>query len=243
MDRTDDLVDFPLFEGDASTTGFEGGVSATAYSSPALQSLFGFSSSASGSTTNMGTVSPQDLLIHSPFMSAPNSTTFTALTSPSVYDESPDMGGSFASPFLESGDFDTGSAHYSGPLFPPPVNVGPQASQKPASAEQSAASKSDDREVAAALHRRKSSGTSPTSSRPSSVAGVGSGRRDKPLPDIKVDENDPVAVKRARNTLAARKSRARKAQRLEELEEQIKQLTAERDHWKNLALDHGAALE
>jgi hypothetical protein len=63
------------------------------------------------------------------------------------------------------------------------------------------------------------------------------------LPDIKVDENDPVAVKRARNTLAARKSRARKAQRLEELEERIKQLTAERDHWRSLALEHGAALD
>jgi hypothetical protein len=43
-------------------------------------------------------------------------------------------------------------------------------------------------------------------------------------------------MKRARNTLAARKSRERKAQRLDELEAQIAKLEQERDHWKNIAL-------
>jgi hypothetical protein len=80
------------------------------------------------------------------------------------------------------------------------------------------------------------------SSRPSSVAGVGSRRRDKPLPPIIVDDpSDTVAMKRARNTLAARKSRERKAARFDELEEKIAKLTAERDHWKTLALAHGAS--
>jgi hypothetical protein len=223
-------------------TAFEGGASTTAYSSPALPSVFDLSGSASSSTTNMGTVSPQDLLIQEPFMSAPNSTALTALTSPSIYNESPEFGDCYdVSPSFGSGDFDTGSTDAWFPLFPQ-SNPRPETAQKPASAEQSPASKSEDLEVAAALgHRRKSSGASPPSSRPSSIAGVGSRRRDKPLPPIIVeDPNDVVAMKRARNTLAARKSRERKAQRLEELEEKIMKLTAERDHWKNVALAHGA---
>ncbi|KAL2140354.1 hypothetical protein VTI28DRAFT_3883 [Corynascus sepedonium] len=223
-------------------TAFEGGASTTAYSSPALPSGFDLSGSASSSTTNVGTVSPQDLLIQEPFMSAPNSTALTALTSPSMYGESPEFGDVYdVSPSFGSGDFDTGSTDAWFPLFPQ-ANPRPEAAPKPASAEQSPASKSDDLEVASALgHRRKSSGTSPPSSRPSSIAGVGSRRRDKPLPPIIVeDPTDVVAMKRARNTLAARKSRERKAQRLEELEEKIAKLTAERDHWKNIALAHGA---
>jgi hypothetical protein len=222
-------------------TAFEGGASTTAYSSPALPSVFDLSGSASSSTTNMGTVSPQDL-IQEPFMSAPNSTALTVLTSPSIYNESPEFGDCYdVSPSFGSGDFDTGSTDAWFPLFPQ-SNPRPETAQKPASAEQSPASKSEDLEVAAALgHRRKSSGASPPSSRPSSIAGVGSRRRDKPLPPIIVeDPNDVVAMKRARNTLAARKSRERKAQRLEELEEKIMKLTAERDHWKNVALAHGA---
>ncbi|KAK3292642.1 uncharacterized protein B0H64DRAFT_435352 [Chaetomium fimeti] len=222
-------------------TAFEGGASTTAYSSPALASVFDLSGSASSSTTNMGTVSPQDLLIQEPFMSAPNSTALTALTSPSIYNESPEFGDVYdVSPSFGSGDFDNGSTDAWYPLFPQ-NNARPEAPQKPTSAEQSPASKSDDLEVASALgHRRKSSGTSPPT-RPSSIAGVGSRRRDKPLPPIIVeDPSDVTAMKRARNTLAARKSRERKALRLDELEEKISKLTAERDHWKNIALAHGA---
>ncbi|SZF04524.1 unnamed protein product [Blumeria hordei] len=50
------------------------------------------------------------------------------------------------------------------------------------------------------------------------------------------DPNDTVAIKRARNTLAARKSRQRKMQRLWELEEEICKLKSERDQWKKIAL-------
>lgn len=223
-------------------TAFEGGASATAYSSPALASVFDFGGSVSSATTNMGTVSPQDLLIQEPFMSAPNSTALTALTSPSIYNESPDFGDSYdVSPSFGSGDFDTGSTDAWFPLFPQ-ANPRPAVAQNPVSPELSPASKSEDLEVASALgHRRKSSATSPPSSRPSSIAGVGSRRRDKPLPPIIVeDPSDTVAMKRARNTLAARKSRERKAARLDELEEKIAKLTAERDHWKTIALAHGA---
>jgi general control protein GCN4 len=81
----------------------------------------------------------------------------------------------------------------------------------------------------------------PLCDRPSIVAGVAAGRRDKPLPPIVVDDpNDIVAMKRAKNTLAARKSRQRKVMKLEELEAEVRKLTEERDYWKKLAQAHGA---
>jgi hypothetical protein len=225
-------------------TAFEGGASTTAYSSPALPTGFDLGGSVSSSTTNMGTVSPQDLLVHDPFMSAPNSTALTALTSPSIYNESPDFGDGYdVSPNFSGGDFEGGMGGAWFPLFPP-TDPEPKSAQKPANPDSSPASNSDDLEVVESTsgsHRRKSSANSPGSGRHSSVAGVSSRRRDKPLPPIIVDDpTDVVAMKRARNTLAARKSRERKAQRLEELEEKIAKLTAERDHWKNMALAHGA---
>ena len=63
-------------------------------------------------------------------------------------------------------------------------------------------------------------------------------RRHEPLPPIIVeDPSDTLAMKRARNTLAARKSRERKAQRFDELEERIKVKAAERDYWQSIALE------
>ena len=85
--------------------------------------------------------------------------------------------------------------------------------------------------------RRSATTSSPPSGTHSSVSGVNSRKRDKPLPPIIVeDPNDTVAMKRARNTLAARKSRQRKMQRFDELEDKIAKLEAERDHWKAIAL-------
>ncbi|KAK3381452.1 hypothetical protein B0H63DRAFT_450788 [Podospora didyma] len=213
------------------------GSSTTAYSSPAMPNVFDLNGSDS-SSTNMGTVSPHDLLISEPFMSAPNSTALTTLTSPSIYDESPDFGDGFdVSPNFGSGDFDAGSDVWF-PLFPQ-ANPQPNVHQETSNAENSPAETSDDLEVVepAPSHNRRKSGSSPPG-RHSSVSGVGSRRRDKPLPPIIVeDPSDTIAMKRARNTLAARKSRERKAQKLEELEEQIEKLKEERDHWKNLALE------
>jgi hypothetical protein len=224
-------------------TAFEGGASTTAYSSPALPTVFDLSGSVSSAATNMGTVSPQDLLVHDPFMSAPNSSALTALTSPSIYNESPDFDCYDVSPSFGSGDFDAGSGDAWFPLFPQ-ANPRSDLLQKAAEAEGSPASKSDDLDVTEATsghQRRKSSANSPPSGRHSSVAGVNSRRRDKPLPPIVVeDPSDTIAMKRARNTLAARKSRERKAARLDELEEKIAKLEAERDHWRNMALANGA---
>ncbi|WYZ35628.1 hypothetical protein EsH8_X_000275 [Colletotrichum jinshuiense] len=240
MDLQDlDLDDFTGFEGGASTT----------YSSPAMPSVFDLGGSTSGAS-NLGTVSPQDLLIQEPFMSAPNSTALTALTSPSIYNESPefndsyDVSPNFGTGDFGSGDFDAGSGDPWFPLFPQESTPAKkddtsliQEEQQPIG--QSPDTNSEELEVVEFTSgRRKSANSSPSgSTRHSSVAGVNSRRRDKPLPPIIVeDPNDTIAMKRARNTLAARKSRERKAQRFEDLEEKIRKLEAERDHWKSIAL-------
>ncbi|KAG8157620.1 hypothetical protein KVR01_012662 [Diaporthe batatas] len=217
-------------------TAFEGGAPASALSSPANMA---FDLSSSMHSSNIGTVSPQDLLMNEPFMSAPNSTALTALTSPSIYNESPDFNDSCdVSPNFGSSDFDDSGNWFS--LFPDqnPVAAAPAA---PA-VDQSPATKSEDFEtVEKPAQRRKSSNSSSPTGRHSSVSGVNSRRRDKPLPPIIVeDPNDTVAMKRARNTLAARKSRERKAIKFEELEEKIRKLEADRDHWKQVAIAHGA---
>ncbi|KAI0601975.1 hypothetical protein F4775DRAFT_603554 [Biscogniauxia sp. FL1348] len=223
-------------------TAFGGGASTPAYSSPAIPGYDVNVSSASSSTTNIGTVSPHDLLIREPFTSAPNSSALTNLTSPSIYNESPDFADAFeVSPNFEHGDFGTSSGDPWFPLFPPESTL-----TEPAPAANSPAQKSEELEVVETTSQsRRKSGNSPSSGshgRHSSVSGVNSRRRDKPLPPIVVDDpNDSIAMKRARNTLAARKSRERKAQRLEELEETIAKLEEERDHWKRIALSRPGA--
>lgn len=226
------LEDFPPLEGGASTT---------AYSSPGIPSYDMTASSASSTSTNLGTVSPQDLLRD--FTSAPNSTAFTDLTSPSptLYNESPDFHDSLnVSPNYDTGDFG-GNTESWFPLFPQDNTTTSMA----AIHNQSPAQRSDELDVVDKLPRRKC-GNSPTSTghvRHSSVSGVSSRRRDKPLPPIVVDDiTDSIAMKRARNTLAARKSRERKAQKLEDLEEKIAKLEQERDHWKRIALSQNGGI-
>ncbi|KAA8633463.1 hypothetical protein SMACR_00637 [Sordaria macrospora] len=251
-----DLLDFATFDGGATTE--------AAFASPANQT-YDLSSSVPSSVSNMGTVSPQELLLHEPYLSAPSSTALTALTSPSIFDGSPDFDHFDISPSFGHSDLENPDSWFS--LFPD-ANPLPQAEQptqpqpeliqpvqqtiQPTieqtvhSVEASPATQSEDLEVSSpgSGHQRRKSSVSSPSGRHSSVAGVGSRRRDKPLPPIIVeDPSDVVAMKRARNTLAARKSRERKAQRLEELEAKIEELMAERDRWKNLALAHGASTE
>lgn len=217
-------------------TAFEGGH--TAFSSPAMPTNFDFPNGSASSS--MGTVSPNDLFVTDNFMSAPNSSALTALTSPSI-NESPDVDSYDVSPQFQTGDFGMpppGRNWFS--LFPEgEENVDQQQQPQNLSPEQP----SEDLErPTSGTTRRKSGNTSPsTSARHSSVSGVNSRKRDKPLPPIVVeDPHDTVAMKRARNTLAARKSRERKAQRFEDLEDKIAKLEAERDHWKRIALSQGA---
>ena len=184
----------------------------------------------------MGTVSPQDLFVRDNF-SAPNSTAFTNLTSPSTYNDSPDYNDRFDnSPFIgENGDLDQALA--GDPWFP----LFPQDDQQEQTvhADGSPLLPEEELEVSEQLRNRRRSGT--TGASPSathaSISGVKSRKRDQPLPPIIIDDpTDTVAMKRARNTLAARKSRQRKMQKFEELEDKINKLTAERDHWKDIAL-------
>jgi general control protein GCN4 len=75
----------------------------------------------------------------------------------------------------------------------------------------------------------------------SATAGVR--KRQHPLPPITVaDPSDTVAQKRARNTMAARKSRAKKAETMEKMAEEIEALrkqleeqTASAEYWKQQA--------
>ena len=69
-----------------------------------------------------------------------------------------------------------------------------------------------------------------SNTRRSSRDGVKFCKKAKPLLPICIsDTNDALATKRARNTLAARKSRQRKTARFEALKERIVKLEAERD--------------
>ncbi|TLD05801.1 uncharacterized protein PgNI_08734 [Pyricularia grisea] len=238
MNNTSDLGldDFTAFGGGAS-----------AFPSPAMPGVFDI---ASTTASTMGTVSPQDLFLSDNFMSAPNSTALTTLTSPSLYNGSPEFGDSYdVSPNFVGNDLESAGESAWFPLFPQEnTNVAaPQLPQELAAPttqqQQSPAAGSEDLEAAPSPAPRRKSGNSPTSStgRHSSVSGVNARRRDKPLPPIVVeDPSDTVAMKRARNTLAARKSRERKAMRFEELEDKLEKLTAERDHFKNLAKQYGA---
>lgn len=178
-------------------------------------------------------------------MSAPNSTALTTLTSPSTYNESPDFDNfdNFdVSPNFGTADFDTADPWF--PLFPQEsAGMEQQKSQTPFPQQTSDSSASPiERASVPATRRRPSDSPASPAGRHSSVAGVNARKRDKPLPDIIIeDANDTTAMKRARNTLAARKSRERKAQRFEDLEDRIAKLEAERDHWKRLALGQSDA--
>lgn len=61
-------------------------------------------------------------------------------------------------------------------------------------------------------------------------------KRSAQLPPIIVDDpTDVVAMKRARNTLAARKSRAKKAEKMDEMQATIEELKSQVEYWRNLA--------
>ncbi|KAI1410734.1 hypothetical protein F5Y13DRAFT_181195 [Hypoxylon sp. FL1857] len=209
---------------------FQGGV----LSSPGVPSYDVNMSSTPSSVSNLATVSPHELFLD-PFASAPNSAAITHLTSPSLYGDSPEFLDSFeTSPYAGVNELNGED------MFPPLFSA--QEAQVPNNTltdnDLSPPQQSEDLEVTETSSKpRRKSGNSPTASghgKHSSVSGVNASRRRKELPPIYVDDpHDTVAMKRARNTLAARKSRERKAQRFEELEAKIEKLTKERDYWKS----------
>ncbi|KAI1457015.1 cross-pathway control 1 [Annulohypoxylon moriforme] len=204
----------------------------TAYSSPGMP---GYDANMSSTPSSMGltTVSPYEL--HNEFFqSAPNSAAITNLTSPSLPNDSPDYLGSYeTSPLV-------GANEMEGAFFPP--LFGDNSSAANVGFNMGDYSTVDQAEDAGATEtvsrpRTKSSSSPPTKTRGDRVAEGGITKHKKPLPDITVeDQNDSVAMKRARNTLAARKSRARKAEKMESYEKRIASLEEEVAYWKNRAL-------
>ncbi|KAI0155144.1 hypothetical protein GGR57DRAFT_501737 [Xylariaceae sp. FL1272] len=224
MDLQDALEDFNF--GSGAPTAF----------SPAISS-YDVNARSTASSTHLGTVSPDDLFLADSFTSAPNSTALTDLTTPS------DFGDYELSPFAANAD--VSDNWFS--LFPDAV---PSTHAAPRQSSQT----SEGLQLSGAESRHASgSGLSPTSppSLPKASTGAGVTRRPrKQLKEIIIDDpNDTISVKRARNTLAARKSRDRKAQVLEDLESSKTALTAENqalsakvqalqaeiEHWKSVA--------
>jgi hypothetical protein len=209
--------------------------------SPAVPTMYSPAppmSRSDSASTSMGTVSPQDLMVRDPSFSTPNSTAFTNLTSPSQYDQSPDyLDGFEVSPMYPGDDV----THHNDPWFP----LFPEGETNYAAdpvVDASPLEKNEELEVGDALRsqRRRSAGSPTSSNKASSSAGVSARKRNQPLPPIIVeDPTDTIAIKRARNTLAARKSRQKKMERFDELEEEIAALKADRDMWKAKALARG----
>lgn len=187
------------------------------------------------------TVSPKDLMKEAE--SAPPSTAFTNLSTPmSAFENSPSLSSYQTSPMVDDAFLSYDDSTYSGSLFP---DANPDTS--PASYHTKSFASNTSYTTSPAMTRTKSSpGESPGTGhgRHSSVSGV-SRRTGKPLGPVACDKADPVSVKRARNTEAARKSRARKLEKVDGLEEQIERLQAElkssnaqRDYYRSLAERH-----
>lgn len=187
------------------------------------------------------TVSPKDIMGES--MSAPPSGAFTDLTTPGTT--------TFDSPYNMTNSADTS------PLFIDNQSFGGEDPdnwpslfddiQEPVSNAPTVQTTTSPKKIHVAPNMSRNSSSpghastrSSNQGRHSFTAGVKPRRRDKPLPAITVeDPSDTAAIKRARNTMAARKSREKRLQRTEELEATIKELTAEVEHWKSVASSRG----
>ncbi|KAF5862535.1 hypothetical protein ETB97_011532 [Aspergillus alliaceus] len=188
-----------------------------------------------------GTVSPKDLFVDA---SAPPSASFTDLSTPSF--ESPGYFSQDTSPmFATDMELGPGVEEWDS-LFPSQdgFSLGLDSTTLDLAAALSQP-KADTFPTSPAVRSTSSRAPSPASTRsvskPSTVAGVNARQR-KPLPPIKYDNCDPVAMKRARNTEAARKSRARKLERqdqmqrrIDELEKMLEESQRNEQYWKALA--------
>lgn len=178
------------------------------------------------------TISPRDLYLDSPALA--NSMSQTNLTTPSLYNGSPDDSFYDTSPAYAMNDDDTTWPS----LFPN------GSEQLYASAKQS--NNTYDSMHDTTMERTISSSSNEATSEPlrhrmSSTSGVFKNRRTgRVLEPIKVSETDEIAFKRAKNTMAARKSRQKKRDVEECLRIELQAMTAERDRWMHQAIAHGA---
>lgn len=196
-----------------------------------FDSTVGFTAINTGASSAQ-TVSPKDIFSDG-LGSAPPSTAFTNLTSPDI-NESPYMADSYeCSPLFTDNAGITGDTTDWFSLFPDSTADKPSAnpmerqhSNVSLSGQTSSSGNSPLILDTSNYNRRKS--TNPMSpaghNRHSSVSGVKPRRRKGPLPPIAVDPEDKTALKRARNTLAARDSRQRKLDHVSSLENRIREL-------------------
>ncbi|KAI9790289.1 MAG: hypothetical protein M1816_005314 [Peltula sp. TS41687] len=180
------------------------------------------------------TVSPKDLVIRDFEASAPPSAAFTNLTSPSNFG-SPEFCESFqTSPVFNNLDGDLPQEPWF-PLFPGANSEVEESPLIPTEDSFDSLGQGSRPSSLVALESSPTGRSAPV--KHSSISGVSARKRDRPLPPIQVeDPTDTVAMKRARNTLAARKSRQKKVEKFEELEKTIEDLRGEVLHWKNIAL-------
>ena len=188
------------------------------------------------------TVSPHDVLLDS----NPPSSVFSNLTTPeNTLLESPQT-------YIKNSPYDReisdNSEHWF-PLFPTEPEDQEPKTAVPVTAS-SPQKNPTSKHVAPAMSRTTSSGQLSSrgshQGRMSASSGVSKARRTQPLPPIIVDERDVIAVKRARNTLAARKSRKRRTENVEALEAHLAEskalnesLTLQVEIWKERALKSG----
>lgn len=177
-----------------------------------------------------GTVSPKDL------MSGPPSSFSTELGTPqSAFDSPADLSfGQFTSPvYVADGDLPADHNDWSS-LFPDSHEMSEDFDMTLATFAQEKASKP------------RPSTTSMSAASPESYtdgdASSPKAKNKRNLPEPKFDPADPVAVKRARNTMAARKSRRRKLEKQEQMEDRIRELEAllaksekNVEYWKAMA--------
>lgn len=191
------------------------------------------------SAASTHTVSPQELFMDH---SAPNSNTFTNLTTPSMYDGSPDDFSSYeASPLFSTNEIGDGQPW-------PSLFADDEPMYAPAQQMASTGSHNDNRPtsaVSASMTRTASASSAADASkhRMSISAGVHKNKRTgRLLGPIEVDTEDTAAMKRAKNTMAARKSRQKKRDVEDSLRDELAEMTAQRDRWMHIAIQHGAPL-
>jgi len=203
-----------------------------------------------GAASSTLTVSPKDIFVDG-LGSAPPSTAFTNLTSPDIKD-SPYLDSTYnPSPMFPSdGDLVANTDEWFS-LFPDAANASAAApvmernvSNTSFGVETGETGSSDNSPLVMDVNtfgnRRKSSDRSPAMmARHSSSSGVNRRRRKGPLPPIEVDPSDKIAVKRARNTLAARESRQRKLDHVTTLESRVEELEDKVSRMKSELIAHG----
>ncbi|MCJ1406968.1 hypothetical protein MMC19_001038 [Ptychographa xylographoides] len=226
MEESDDSSpDYPLFEASVG--------SSVDFTMPQFSSI---NTPAPAQISNHPrTVSPKDVFADP--SSAPASSAITDLSTPGMWDSESPWTTAFSantSPTfhdnLEADDLDMSTDNF----FP--------------SLGDSAVVQSSTESMAPPMSRNQSSpGQSSRGSnnigRHSSVAGVSARKRNQPLPPITIDDPaDIVAVKRARNTAAARKSRQKKMETVERMAVEIDDLKEQIAYWKSRAEVNGSQM-